>query len=832
MAIADTFSNLGTAIINYVNRKTGPATTSKLGQVKPDGTTITVDANGVISSAAEGGSGLDMFDVVQKDHILTYEDTEGLAPLGSYVYKEAVVGERYGYPDFYNTCVAEYNDSKNTIETEYIKSNVTHYGEVIDDSGILTNFSASSYVRANTTFSPGANAWEFKTRLYINSVSTTQYIINTGSGAAPTYRELFGIESSKFAVWISSNGSSWNIASSSKGTYTPVAGTAVYVKFGWTGSIYYVDYSLDDITYTRDISISNTTAVYSKNEYPNFGYGWENSPSLSAIDLKETSITVNNSVTWKGADVLTYKHNVNGHSFYDIAHKAFVDEDYEEHEYAWFYGIDTTNKRVFLPRRAHGELIKTWKDETEWYRIYQDGWCEQGGCTEHSNDAKLKFQIKLKDTNYSIIATPGGTPSNASNDTNWLAYPTTRSVDGCVIHMYDSDSVSARTGPIEWRVCGYADEIVSTIFYDYMCVGNKKQNTAWINLVEEVNDSVAEINTVKNNGVSEINATKNNIINEIGGVTHFVARSIGEIVKSLTPLNEAGLHLLDGSVIANGSYAQFVSHMASLYASNPSLFVTESEWQATISTYGVCGKFVYDSAKKTVRLPKVTGIIEGTTDLNALGSLVEAGLPNITGSLSIGDGAYFSDKPDGCFASFSGTSSEDPNVGGSGRSTANFNASLSNPIYGNSNTVQPQTIKALYYIVIAQSAKTELQVDIDNIATDLNNKVSKSDLLEVQCVVETYVNGASGYRIWSDGYCEQWGRGALNECTTTTITLLKAYKDTNYSVSAVSITASTGGDTEAGLQCTPISATQITLTAHYINPNSQTACWETKGYIV
>jgi hypothetical protein len=114
----------------------------------------------------------------------------------------------------------------------------------------------------------------------------------------------------------------------------------------------------------------------------------------------------------------------------------------------------------------------------------------------------------------------------------------------------------------------------------------------------------------------------------------------------------------------------------------------------------------------------------------------------------------------------------------------------------------------------------------------LNGKVNTSDLAEVQCVVETYVNGTSWYRVCSDGWCEQGGRGALNETSTTTITLLKAYANTSYTVAAVSITASTAGDTEAGLQCTPISASQITLTSHYINPNSQIACWQACGYIV
>lgn len=50
-------------------------------------------------------------------------------------------------------------------------------------------------------------------------------------------------------------------------------------------------------------------------------------------------------------------------------------------------------------------------------------------------------------------------------------------------------------------------------------------------------------------------------------------------------------------------------------------------------------------------------------------------------------------------------------------------------------------------------------------------------------VVENYVNGTSWYRIWSDGWCEQ---GQCNHSAggtgTVTVNLLKAYKDTNYTV--------------------------------------------------
>lgn len=207
------------------------------------------------------------------------------------------------------------------------------------------------------------------------------------------------------------------------------------------------------------------------------------------------------------------------------------------------------------------------------------------------------------------------------------------------------------------------------------------------------------------------------------------SRNVGEIITSTLPLTDAGLHLLDGSLISNGIYSAFVDYIAGLVSTYPDLFTTESAWQTAVSTYGVCGKFVYDSTLNTVRLPKVTGIIEGTTDATALGDLVEAGLPNITGGYKHPGwqgydyyGAVYSGQT---VRNFAGS-----DAGGTTTNGFLFNASRSNPIYGKSSTVQPQTIKAFYYIVIATSTKTDIQVDIDEIATDLNGKAD-TDLTNV-----------------------------------------------------------------------------------------------------
>jgi hypothetical protein len=73
---------------------------------------IKKDADAIINRV-----GLNMFDTVVKDHILTYEESKGLALQGTYVYKDAIAGSRYGYPDFIERCKKEKNEATATSVT-------------------------------------------------------------------------------------------------------------------------------------------------------------------------------------------------------------------------------------------------------------------------------------------------------------------------------------------------------------------------------------------------------------------------------------------------------------------------------------------------------------------------------------------------------------------------------------------------------------------------------------------------------------------------------------------------------------------------------------------
>ena len=211
-------------------------------------------------------------------------------------------------------------------------------------------------------------------------------------------------------------------------------------------------------------------------------------------------------------------------------------------------------------------------------------------------------------------------------------------------------------------------------------------------------------------------------------------RNIGQIITSTIPLTDAGLHLLDGSLIRGGGiYNAFVQYISDLVNTYPQCFCSEVDWQQSVNIHNACGKFVYDSTNNAVRLPKITGFIEGTTNATALGELVEAGLPNITGKFTQTDcqvGTYNAGANGAFYMTYENRDYMYGRMNSSeNRGDLGFDASRSSPIYGNSDTVQPQSIKVFYYIVIATNTKTDVEIDIDEVITDLNSKANNADVV-------------------------------------------------------------------------------------------------------
>ena len=178
-----------------------------------------------------------------------------------------------------------------------------------------------------------------------------------------------------------------------------------------------------------------------------------------------------------------------------------------------------------------------------------------------------------------------------------------------------------------------------------------------------------------------------------GGVTWIVddvrdGARVGDIILRPT--------LRDGYIKANGATVK-ASEYPRLLA-----WVQEAGMTVTAEQYTQgCSKYVYDSAQDRLTLPNAVGrVLQGGETVKS----VEAGLPNITGSIkNIPQGHAVFDAILVQSGALSTKTAKKYGVTGSGTysdwsDSIDFDASHSNPIYGASDTVQPPALSLIAQI--------------------------------------------------------------------------------------------------------------------------------------
>ena len=130
------------------------------------------------------------------------------------------------------------------------------------------------------------------------------------------------------------------------------------------------------------------------------------------------------------------------------------------------------------------------------------------------------------------------------------------------------------------------------------------------------------------------------------------------------------------------------------------VFTSEAEWQTSYTTYGECGKYVYNSSANTVRIPLYNSYFTNTVNSQKLGDLTEASLPNIRGTFNH---ETTGGTATGAFSIGSSIAGENTAPGGDTDHLIEFNAGAYNSIYKDSaTTVNTQSIKQLVYIVVGK----------------------------------------------------------------------------------------------------------------------------------
>ena len=214
-------------------------------------------------------------------------------------------------------------------------------------------------------------------------------------------------------------------------------------------------------------------------------------------------------------------------SFVEAAdgHRITTDETtvaniYNESGVAWFYVLDTTNQRFKLPRKHSTQIVQSVVNNNgSWYRLYTDGWVEQGGyIANNSTTTTVILPITMADTNYCILGgLLNGTASATYEHMNFNTLTTT----SFNFTTYDNYGV-------KWQVSGMSAVDMSSFRADeeylYFYVGEYSQSAT---------EQTAGINAELFNGKMDLdggNATSDAFDNLFSNASSSVKKAIAEIL--------------------------------------------------------------------------------------------------------------------------------------------------------------------------------------------------------------------------------------------------------------------------------------------------------------
>lgn len=90
-------------------------------------------------------------------------------------------------------------------------------------------------------------------------------------------------------------------------------------------------------------------------------------------------------------------------------------------------------------------VVESYKDGSNWYKVYKSGWCEQGGKITNASNTDINLLKPFLDTTYNV--TVGGGNYNGS-------WPYIGIVSKTKINL-GARGTGGWTQPVYWRACGF-----------------------------------------------------------------------------------------------------------------------------------------------------------------------------------------------------------------------------------------------------------------------------------------------------------------------------------------------------------------------------------------
>lgn len=362
-------------------------------------------------------------------------------------------------PNETQTQQLERQSAQDTIlSNQIIHTKRTEYFDAVGlnkEGTIYSNFS-EGYITPKWVFHPiGSEAYlKLKTSLSgkytlvlkvrLDTTANGSYAIIGNSTGAPSGNG-FVIRTDnnlRLYMWGTTDGTNWNTTKFDTGIDLVQGWQYIKLTAQSSGDTYILSTSQDGITWTDGNAITGT--VFTE-FYPRFGRTAMNAPLKGAIDLGESYIQSDIfRDNWIGFE--DYNVPVDQQSSIKLP-KIITDNGPITCQSLSKMNINT--RKLIASEKAN------YSNNYQWYNLYNDGWCEQGGPWNASNGQgtgyqtyNITFTIPYKDTSYSAMAT-----GNYTGGDLWTPHANNRTNTG--ITFYRTHETANYNGA-SWYSCGYA----------------------------------------------------------------------------------------------------------------------------------------------------------------------------------------------------------------------------------------------------------------------------------------------------------------------------------------------------------------------------------------
>lgn len=350
--------------------------------------------------------------------------------------------------------------AKTGVDT-IIDSNYTIVGTPTIAEGVVTGLDASNYLSYTPSFVLTNNDdFEFVTPEFtVNTVATRNSIfLISGQGG----------NSNALNVGTNANG---NILILIQGlAYTDIlrynlpyiTGYKYQVRFKHTASsgLYEAYYKVNGSDWTLATSATNTSTTFST-EGQDLTLGRRLTDG--SMDINGSYITLNGACVYVPALRIPYVQSSTGSKIVYSSNRDRVKTDYLLNGSSEYYTLSETDFTLpmgelygFIGKiQEQPHIVETYSNGMSWYRVYSDGWCEQGGATSTADSALTPQNVTLlksyANTNYTIQITSidnvqydAGANWNFSRDAGATS---NKSTNGFTINI--------AFGGRYWETCGY-----------------------------------------------------------------------------------------------------------------------------------------------------------------------------------------------------------------------------------------------------------------------------------------------------------------------------------------------------------------------------------------